>query len=141
MMILYHGSAQCEGGAEHRVHQNNKGAGNVIPIYLVSPHWLVTREHIISDKASTSSSFTPGVVDSRSSFLVFSISLSRLGSGDAGLVCGDGLISGPVAVCAGEGGDDTSAIEACRDFSVSFFSRAPRSPSSSSRRPNECDEC
>jgi hypothetical protein len=53
------------------------GSQHHVPIYLVSPWWFVTSEHIISDSASTSSSpCFSGVMDLRFS------SLSRPGSGD-----------------------------------------------------------
>lgn len=115
------------------------GAWCSLPMYRVSPDVFVTREHIISDRASTSSSFLGrgcSSIDMRFS------SLSLSGSGDVSVLRGvDEFSSWPEVACEGEVGLDCAACEeACRDacfFSASFFSNVPKSvaPSSSPRSP------
>jgi hypothetical protein len=127
-----------------------------LPIYLVSPEVFVTREHIISDRASTSSSW-PCCWESccccccccgcllASMDLRFSSSF--WGSGEVRALLGvDAPVSCTEVACDGEVGLDGAACEACLDsclFSASFFSSVPRSvaPSSSPRRPVREGQC
>lgn len=106
-----------------------------LPIYLVSPLWLVTREHIISESASTSRSCSSG----SSGATELRLSLSLTGSGDVRALCGDMAPSLPDVAWEGDVGCEV-AWEArfCWAFSASRFSSAPKSvaPSSSSRRPD-----
>lgn len=128
-----------------------------LPMYLVSPDVLVTREHIISDRASTSSSWPScccccgccgccGCCCLLASIdLRFSSSFG--GSGDVSALLGvDAPVSCTEVACDGDVGLDGAACEACLDsclFSASFFSSVPRSvaPSSSPRRPARGGQC
>lgn len=124
-----------------------------LPMYLVSPDVLVTSEHIISDRASTSSSWPScccccccGCCCLLASIdLRFSSSLG--GSGEVSALLGvDAPVSCTEVACDGEVGLDGAACEACLDsclFSASFFSSVPRSvaPSSSPRRPVRDGQC
>ena len=103
----------------------------------------MTSEHIISDSASTSSCSSPfsstGVMDLRCSSLT--------GLGDVNELCGVDMVpSGPEGAWEGDVGVDVVTMDACRDldcFSVSFFSRAPRSivSSSPSSTPDSLRRC
>lgn len=120
--------------------------GASLPIYLVSPDWLVTREHMSSDRASTSSPFfsfscslsrTFSLSDGANEGLLLSSSFT--GSGEVSELCGveAGSLCADVA-SDGEVGVDCAAWEACLDccccwaFSAKRFSRVPRSVDSSS---------
>jgi hypothetical protein len=108
----------------------------IIPMYRVSPQLLVTKEHIISERASTSSSDFSGVVLFRlSPFL-------DCGSGDAILLLGVDPFPSTAELCEGDVGCDPGPWEAlCESLlSASLFSNVPRSVrplSSSVRRPEE----
>lgn len=74
-------------------------------MYLVSPEVLVTSEHIISERASTSSSFS-GLCSSID-FRCSSLSLSLGGSGEVSVLRGvDKDSSWPEVACDGEVGLD-----------------------------------
>ena len=106
----------------------------IIPIYLVSPQLLVTSEHIISDRASTSSSDFSGVPLLRFSLSPFVVDCS----GDATVLRGVDPLPSFCEACDGEAGFDPGAAEALCDslLSASRFSSVPRSvrPLSSSVR-------
>lgn len=108
------------------------------PMYRVSPQLLVTNEHIMSDSASTSSSFPSG-----EPLLRFSAFLSPFllcGSGDAKLRGVDSF-SSLGEVCDDEVGFDPGCCDKRIDsllVSASRFSNVPKSVrplSSSVRRP------
>lgn len=111
-----------------------------LPIYLVSPCWFVTREHIISESVATSSSvFLSGGGE-------WSLRNSRSfgGSGDVNELRGvESKPSGPDVACDGEVGFECEGCEACdpffdcKCFSARRFSRVARSVASSSspKRP------
>lgn len=116
-----------------------------IPMYLVSPQLLVTREHIMSDSDSTSSSFRGGsCVDCL---------LVREGAGEVAALWGLGSSAGCAGVSLCEGVPSSrccmeppscdvrdEVVPVCPPtaarFSESRFSKVPRSvrPSSSSER-------
>lgn len=111
----------------------------ILPIYLVSPCWFVTNEHIISDKAATSSSLFSSC-GGEASLLE---SRSFIGSGDVNALCGvDSTPSCPDVDWDGEVGFDCKAMDIffmCWCFSARRFSKVARSvvSSSSPKRPGD----
>lgn len=103
-----------------------------VPIYLVSPQLFVTREHIISERASTSSSFLPDFG----------------GSGEGSALAGVETAAGRGVPLVGEASctpgvllppsDKLLSLAAAAVLSANLFSRVPRSvapESSSDSRP------
>jgi hypothetical protein len=96
---------------------------NPAPIYRVSPQLFVTKEHIMSESASTSSSdFSEIVLFLLSAFLLF-------GSGDAKVLRGVDPLPSFGVLCEGEVGCEPGASDCLCDslFSASRFSRVPKS--------------
>jgi hypothetical protein len=114
-------------------------------MYLVSPQLLVTNEHIMSERASTPSSFFSGP----SQVLVFPLSLFPLllgGESGARVLRGVDSLASFGLLCEGDVGLEATVEELLYDcdrclFSTSLFSKVPRSVrplSSSLSSPKQC---
>jgi hypothetical protein len=108
-------------------------------MYRVSPQLFVTREHIISESASTSScGFSGSAVPLRFSPMPFLLG----GSGDVRVLRGVDSAPSFGVLCEGEVGFDPGAVDALCDMflSANRFSKVPRSvrPLSSSLSSPGC---
>lgn len=111
------------------------------PIYLVSPQLLVTKEHIMSESASTSSSFAASFGGSGD--VTALVGLSNVG--DRGALCRDVAVSARAAEAGvSDAPEDVAPPAEVAVFSARRLSKVPRSVcplSSSERSPASLSRC
>jgi hypothetical protein len=113
------------------------------PMYRVSPQLFVTNEHIISDRASTSPSFSSSGLPLFRFSAFFGVALF-CGSGDAIVLLGVEWFSSFGDVCVGDVGFDPGCCDNRNDslfVSASLFSNVPKSEPSSVSSPRSRKSC